>query len=429
MRIISLICLIFAVITIFFSCARETDQKVFVLFLVDTMRYDIFMEIAQNEYDESGFSYLYKNGSSFPLAFAPSPWTLPSFYSIFTAVPPHELPSITNAGPASLPFFTDILKNYGIKTAGFGSSPYFNTFFGFDKHFDVFHNITKTGQSDTALRKVAPDTFFYALANAEEIKNAVFDYLKNYNDKDCLFLFIHFIDPHIPYLPIGDNLDNYNEMSEVREFFIPNNLEYLRKKSNSYSGKTKDLIKQLYYQCARDVDRRIYYIIQEITSRYGDENIMFMLTSDHGEEFWEHGGFEHGHCFYNEVIHVPLVITDTGLDTEKPTDITYISRYIYDFFQIDMEVHVPESIIISNNLYNTPGIAIIDFPFKFIYQDNALLFNISSDFEEHRPLADNILIDKYTSKAVQILDGINALDFEEIDDNLRRDLQSLGYIQ
>jgi arylsulfatase A-like enzyme len=33
-----------------------------------------------------------------------------------------------------------------------------------------------------------------------------------------------------------------------------------------------------------------------------------VLTSDHGEEFFEHGGFEHGHAVYQEVVAIPLVI-------------------------------------------------------------------------------------------------------------------------
>jgi arylsulfatase A-like enzyme len=33
-----------------------------------------------------------------------------------------------------------------------------------------------------------------------------------------------------------------------------------------------------------------------------------VLTADHGEEFWDHGGFEHGHTLYDELVHVPLVV-------------------------------------------------------------------------------------------------------------------------
>ena len=39
---------------------------------------------------------------------------------------------------------------------------------------------------------------------------------------------------------------------------------------------------------------------------------LIILTSDHGEEFWEHDGFEHGHTLYNELIHVPLIVKLPG---------------------------------------------------------------------------------------------------------------------
>jgi arylsulfatase A-like enzyme len=38
------------------------------------------------------------------------------------------------------------------------------------------------------------------------------------------------------------------------------------------------------------------------------DDSLVLLTSDHGEEFWEHNGFEHGHTLYNEVLWVPLMI-------------------------------------------------------------------------------------------------------------------------
>ncbi|MFH1755192.1 MAG: sulfatase-like hydrolase/transferase, partial [Candidatus Latescibacterota bacterium] len=38
------------------------------------------------------------------------------------------------------------------------------------------------------------------------------------------------------------------------------------------------------------------------------DNSMIIITSDHGEEFWEHQQFEHGHTLYDELVHVPLII-------------------------------------------------------------------------------------------------------------------------
>ncbi|MDX1740095.1 MAG: sulfatase-like hydrolase/transferase, partial [Rhodothermales bacterium] len=38
------------------------------------------------------------------------------------------------------------------------------------------------------------------------------------------------------------------------------------------------------------------------------ENSLFVLLSDHGEGFWEHGHFEHGNTLYNELLNVPLIL-------------------------------------------------------------------------------------------------------------------------
>ena len=38
------------------------------------------------------------------------------------------------------------------------------------------------------------------------------------------------------------------------------------------------------------------------------DDALIVLTSDHGEEFWEHGSFEHGHTLYDELLQVPLIV-------------------------------------------------------------------------------------------------------------------------
>ena len=37
------------------------------------------------------------------------------------------------------------------------------------------------------------------------------------------------------------------------------------------------------------------------------DDTLFVLTADHGEEFYEHGGWWHGITLYDEQIHVPLI--------------------------------------------------------------------------------------------------------------------------
>ncbi len=60
------------------------------------------------------------------------------------------------------------------------------------------------------------------------------------------------------------------------------------------------------------VDSQIGRLIDGLRSRGLFENTIVVFTADHGEEFLDHGGFEHGHTLYDELLHVPLAISWPG---------------------------------------------------------------------------------------------------------------------
>ncbi len=430
-RILFAIIMILLISAMLIKCNSKRDShNVFVLFLVDTLRYDTFCEIAGKGYDDSGFALLLdKNGKIFDKAFTTSPWTLPSFYSIFTSIPAYQLPAITRGKPAELVFFTDVLRKNKIYTLGIGSSPYFNPFFGFDRHFDTFKNIRKDSGELEYSKKVAPDLFFSSLASAREIRQSVIEIIDNNALEGDLFLFIHFIDPHIPYLPSGKSIEDFLEMDEIQEFFKPNNLANLREISPDFSSGTKEEIERLYYECVRDVDREIGVIVNHIEKSFNKSRICYLLSSDHGEEFWEHGGFEHGHSFYNEVVHIPFLITDHELQQKNAFDLTCIGGIVFKFFAIPQKENLNNEIIISNNLYGKPGVAVLDYPKKFICHDITGLFDLETDSSEKYPLKDNELISGFLKAARRILDHTESQEFSDIDNNLQEELKSLGYIQ
>ena len=67
-------------------------------------------------------------------------------------------------------------------------------------------------------------------------------------------------------------------------------------------------MRDLYRAEVRYVDDRIGRFIDRLKKLGLFEESLIVLTSDHGEEFWEHGGVRHGHSFYNEVLGVPLLV-------------------------------------------------------------------------------------------------------------------------
>jgi arylsulfatase A-like enzyme len=56
------------------------------------------------------------------------------------------------------------------------------------------------------------------------------------------------------------------------------------------------------------MDEQVGRFLNVLRTRGLYDDATIVVTSDHGEEFWEHGGFEHGHSLYDELVHVPLII-------------------------------------------------------------------------------------------------------------------------
>ena len=60
-------------------------------------------------------------------------------------------------------------------------------------------------------------------------------------------------------------------------------------------------------------DRHFGQLMNELRQRGLEQNTVVIVTSDHGEEFTEHGMFKHGYQLFDESVRVPLVIRAPGL--------------------------------------------------------------------------------------------------------------------
>ena len=127
---------------------------------------------------------------------------------------------------------------------------------------------------------------------------------------DKYFLWIHYIDPHSRYIPRNPWIDYYTSHMEKMVHF-----------SELSSGKSLGI----YYKPATDnraidlvetqlahYDSEINYVdfhIGEIIRNFEfDKNTLLIITSDHGEEFFEHGFSGHGRNLYQEKLHIPLIV-------------------------------------------------------------------------------------------------------------------------
>jgi len=75
----------------------------------------------------------------------------------------------------------------------------------------------------------------------------------------------------------------------------------------------KNYLKSIYDEEILAMDELIGRILDKLQQLDLAKNTMVIFASDHGEEFWEHGGFEHGHTLYHELLKVPLIIKLPGI--------------------------------------------------------------------------------------------------------------------
>jgi hypothetical protein len=127
------------------------------------------------------------------------------------------------------------------------------------------------------------------------------------------YLYIHLFDPHVPYAPPEPYLSQYRQGSGrfETEFDSPNEV---RDGSIVLTDEEKLQLRGLYNGEVAFSDTELGKFFDQLKTLGIYDNTSIVIFADHGEEFWDHGGFEHGHSVYQEVTHVPLFMKLPGVE-------------------------------------------------------------------------------------------------------------------
>jgi arylsulfatase A-like enzyme len=111
------------------------------------------------------------------------------------------------------------------------------------------------------------------------------------------FIWVHYLDPHYPYQPTAAVLrEKAPHLSDKTD---------LGTDKGNLLAENAEAIKSLYECEVESTDREVARLLAELAT---EPNTLVIISSDHGEEFFEHGGTRHGKTLYDEVCKVPLVI-------------------------------------------------------------------------------------------------------------------------
>lgn len=227
-----------------------------------------------------------KDSIVFKKAYAQGPWTRPSIGSLFTGFHPSIHKAISLQSGLSSEFITlaEILNEAGFHTAGISSNAGIKEYFNFDQGFEYFmYHSNLQGGLSYKLNE-------YAILQLQEKKSP-------------FFLYIHTMDSHRPYM-----IKKEFTFDVPVESFDPNKMVTARKGEEDKYQVDLQHVLALYDASIRQIDKSFGDLINEMKSLGLYDNTMILLMSDHGEEFYDHGGFAHGSTLYQEVLHQLLVI-------------------------------------------------------------------------------------------------------------------------
>jgi arylsulfatase A-like enzyme len=272
-----------------------------VLFVViDTLRHDHMTSYGyERDTAPEIDARLARRGTVMEDAYSQAPWTLPSVVSYMTGRYPGELLGDDPAAyglPEGVTSLTEEMAALGYRTAGFVANPALHEGNGMARGFETFHS---------------PQGIQGLELHADSINRRAIPWLRAHRDEP-FFLYVHYIDPHDPYWN-PDLVDGRSPWFED-----PGGISG-RWVHGVYTGRlpvddlerTVEHFTALYDSEIRYVDRAVAELLAAIPPEVLADTLI-VLTSDHGEELYDHGGWKHGHTLYEDQIHVPLIFRWDG---------------------------------------------------------------------------------------------------------------------
>ncbi len=149
------------------------------------------------------------------------------------------------------------------------------------------------------------------------IRDEFLEWQAGLDDERPWFGYLQFMEPHAPYDPAPEHrlFDNPPAGSEQGVWFPSiTEITFLPfKPGPPASEEDRQAMISNYDGCIHEVDAVIGEILDELERRGELEDTLVVVTSDHGEEFYDHGGWGHGHSLHRELLHVPLVLAGPGI--------------------------------------------------------------------------------------------------------------------
>jgi len=445
--------------------ARGRKTCPVVLISIDTLRADHLGCYGYSRETSPSVDTLAEDSALFLNTYASSPWTLPSHVSLLTSLHGvnHQVYYEDEKMSPDLVTLADVLRAEGFMTTAFTDGGFVSRVYGFSKGFDSYHERENAVTGHDSAMRVFRMASEWLEGNAE----------KNF------FLFLHTYQPHDPYVC----------PEPYRTMFLEEDAAWrsvnLMGRLGGYTGIYTELTEKERRNIIGLYDGEIRYtdealvgpLIAKLKELGLYDSALIIFTSDHGEEFFDHQSWTHGHQVYDESLKVPLIIKFpksrfAGLRLEPVVRLIDVMPTILDELGIPfpgrtvdgksllpvlrgkeredrvfladvgdniLNSHIGRKIAMSSGrdkiILNTPfspeDLGFFTSPPRIV--PPVELFNLAEDPRETRNVADAkpSLARRLNNRIVEIYRhyGREKPSKAQIDERLREELRALGYIR
>ena len=274
--------------------ARAGGRADVLLYMVDTLRPDRMSLYGYARDTTPRMEALFADGFVFENAYSTAAWTRPATASLLTSL----YPSFHGANPdQSLPddvhTLAERFRAAGWTTLAFvANGNVYGEGLGFEQGFDRF----------LALRPAKGQAYVHA----EEIHRVALEQLAAL-EGEPVFVYVHAVDPHAPYGPPEGYRGRYADpdyAGPIRP--VQARRKYLKGKEVAPADVTH--IGDLYDEDIHYQDAMFGELMDALSTLGRADRLVTIVTSDHGEELYDHGDWEHGKRVYEEQVRIPLAI-------------------------------------------------------------------------------------------------------------------------
>jgi arylsulfatase A-like enzyme len=280
------------------------DRPNLVLVVIDTLRADRLSSQGYSRPTSPALDALAEDGVRWSDAWSVAPWTWPSTASILTGAQPPEH-GVLNEFSCYLPETREVLaerlRAEGFATAAVSTNPLISPGQNFDQGFDTYELLPWARSTEALPRAI--------------------ERLESFGDERFL-LYLHLTDPHLPFEPEPELRERFVEAPRPEGFeFADLERRYdERAVGDPWRAELRRHLSELYDAEVAAADRGVATLLGALDRLDQRRRTLVVVTSDHGEELFEHGRLGHSHQLFREALQVPLIAAGPGLPRGRVVD-------------------------------------------------------------------------------------------------------------